>query len=364
MISKFPLQIARCKTLLQLNSLTEVIENEDFFQIAFEKEKIFRQKKDLFKSSPPSKIVVITNATNLGNVSNEIHATKINTLEEERLCTGAFVSSEVRSLLENSIVILTNNNLARIRPDRLAEVIEGCPSSIFALHDFDNHHWYEMSLQAAAICDVYIPAHLDSYAIVGRINSNTIHNIPCGSIQWTKSFIETHGELLTKNVRRQEPLGIHSYYPKFVFRNRVLKTVNEHFSTVGLLPGDFHGRTAEDRWNEWTSFQLHWIAPVHNDLPLRFFDALVTGGIPLVPASLRVYLEILCIPRDFYILYNAVDLLDVREFVDRANNAFMEAGSEGVMERHSFALEKFHVDSGVMKIVEKSRYMYGIGNPP
>jgi hypothetical protein len=177
-----------------------------------------------------------------------------------------------------------------------------------------------------------------------------VAGIPCGSIQWKREFLIEHLPEMLRNVRKNEPLGMHSYYEKFKFRNSVISTVNQHFSNVGLLKQDFHGRSDLDRWLEWITYPVHWIAPVFNDLPLRFFDSLITGGIPLVPISLKPYLNILEIPENFYICYTPSDLLAVDDFVQSAIGKYERLSEEARLLRHAFALESFHVDEIIHKL--------------
>lgn len=69
--------------------------------------------------------------------------------------------------------------------------------------------------------------------------------------------------------------------------NRVISTLSRAFSSIGFSIESFHGRSKEDRLQEWCSHKRHWIMPVLNDVPIRIFDALLTGGSPTVPESMR-----------------------------------------------------------------------------
>ena len=40
-----------------------------------------------------------------------------------------------------------------------------------------------------------------------------------------------------------------------------------------------------DRLRQWCSHKAHWM--VMNDVPMRLFDALTTGGIAIMPDSLK-----------------------------------------------------------------------------
>ena len=334
----------------KFNDLVAGVEGQNFFPFAYYKDQERIRKREYFSTNGFSKIIVVTNPSNYGNVSPVIKGEKITTITDIALSALSENPLECRNMLEGSVVIMTNNNVAKIQPIKMAEICETGPNTLFVIHDFDNHHWHDHSIKCALLADVYAPAHLSDFAIAGRINPLVVAGIPCGSIQWKKEFLIEHLPEMLRNVRKNEPLGMHSYYEKFKFRNSVISTVNQHFSNVGLLKQDFHGRSDLDRWLEWITYPVHWIAPVFNDLPLRFFDSLITGGIPLVPISLKPYLNILEIPENFYICYTPSDLLAVDDFVQSAIGKYERLSEEARLLRHAFALESFHVDEIIHKL--------------
>jgi hypothetical protein len=342
----------------KLNDLVAAAEEQNFFPIAYYKDQERIRKREFFSKNGFSKTIVVTNPSNYGNVSKKIKGQEIETILDADL-SSIYANSEVcRSKLEGAIVIMTNNNVAKIDPIKLATIIEATPNTLYVIHDFDNHHWHEHSIKCALLADIYAPAHLSDFAIVGRINPVIVPGIPCGTIQWTEQFLVEHLSEMLNNNRKPMPLGMHSYYGKFRFRNSVLATVNKYFDTVGLLKQDFHGRSPLDRWTEWINHPVHWIAPVFNDLPLRFFDSLITGGIPLVPVSLKPYLNILGIPEQFYICYTPADLLSVDEFVRSSIHTFESLGEEARVFRHAYALQNFHVDELIYKLFSYAETEY------
>lgn len=334
-----------------LNDVISSIEAENFFPIAYYKDQERIRKREFFSAHGFSRIIVITNPSNYGNVSEVIKGEVIETIADGDLLTLSSNMLECRKRLEGAIVIMTNNNVAKINATSLATLIEATPNTIYVIHDFDNHHWHDHSIKCALLADVYAPAHLSDLALVSRINPVVVACIPGGTIQWGKTFLFKHFPEMLKNKRLSIPLGMHSYYEKFRFRNSVLATVNKHFESVGWLKKDFHGRSDLERWAEWINYPIHWIAPVNNDLPLRFFDSLISGGIPLVPSGLKPYLNILGIPENFYICYTPFDLIQVKDFVASAVYRFEKLGEVGRMERHVLSLESFHVDEIIYKLI-------------
>jgi hypothetical protein len=351
-------QVRSSSSLSKLEALRSAVDADDFFSIAFFKDEQTLRKRSHFFGKKFEKVIVVTNPTNYGNVSSEFEGYTLTTIEDTKLASADFSLNQVRTLLDHSLVIMTNNNVATLGLRRFASIYESCPNTVFATHDFDNHHWFELSLQIGTISDVYIPAHLDDYALIGRINSNILHGIPCGSIQWSRAFLSQASQTLFTTARIMGPLGVHTFYDKFHYRNRVIKTVNRTCPDVRLLYGDFHSRGASDRWNEWCTYRLHWIAPVFNDLPIRFFDALLTGGTPLVPASLRPFLTVLDIPKEYYTCYTPKDLIDVSSFLDEVSSMGSTYSNNLAVEKHEFALNNYHVDATIAKIIDNCESIF------
>ena len=115
--------------------------------------------------------------------------------------------------------------------------------------------------------------------------------IPCGSNQWSSDFIKNYGVNNLLNKRSLLPLGKYYFYEKFIHRNKLITTLSNNYPDIGFVQNDFHQLTPEQKWGEWSNHALHWIAPVLNDLPIRFFDALITGGIPIIPSGLVPFVE-------------------------------------------------------------------------
>jgi hypothetical protein len=342
---------------VKMDELTSVAESADLFAIAYLKAKILAEKIKIFSNRPTKRLVVITNPTNYGNVSTKTKQTKVEKISETDFVALATSDTDKLAELDGAVLIMTNNNVARISSMRLLEITKRI-NVIVVVHDFDNHHWHQNTLDCCLVADLYAPAHSLDCGVAARINPLIIRDIPCGTLQWSKQFLTGRVSDLIGDNRVAAPLGMHTFYPKFKFRNAILTTVNQTYPSVGLLQQDFHGRDDQDRWNEWISYPVHWIAPVSNDLPIRFFDALITGGIPLVPSSLRPYLEQLRIPENYFLCYTPLDLLEVKPFVEKALKKYTTLGVHGRVERHLFALENFHVDEIISKLYSAALKQY------
>jgi hypothetical protein len=357
MISNFVSNIAESSLLRTFNSTTDILEISDLFGLHHQKCLIKRKKLSKLKNRHRYKnIFVISNLSTYHNIDKIIKGRDVINIFDKEFLKSNFDFNE-------SLILLTNNNLAQIGPADFSRFIEQFESSVVAVHDFDNHHWHHLSIACAVVADVYVPAHLSSNIIQSRINPNIDISLPCGTIQWTRELLFNHLEKIFNLNRSKNPLGMHNFYEKFKYRNSVISTLGKNIPSVQINLENFHIRSADDRFNEWASHSCHWIIPVHNDLPIRFFDALITGGIPIIPSSLVQQMEYFKIPAHFYVTHDALDILEPTEVIQRANDLFEKHSVEGILERFQFCLDNYHVNSIALSIIEHCEKKYLQGTP-
>jgi len=263
--------------------------------------------------------------------------------------------------IENSIVILGNNNVmvGDNNVEKYYALYQNSPSSIFVIWDFDNHHWISLSSVLASSCDLYIPTHLDNLDTLARFNNIMAGPIGAGTIQWPKEFLQEHLDIIKTAERSNEPLGTHIEYQQFPTRQRILQTLNKNLNKVKLVDGSYHDRPMLDRFTEWCSHKSHWVVPVLNDVPIRVFDSLITGGIPIIPRSLKYHKDIINLSDDI-LFYDYADIQNPHEITKKANNLFDERGIQGVLDRHYKVLYNYHVDNRVESILKAVYDEYGI----
>jgi len=254
---------------------------------------------------------------------------------------------------------MTNNLFAYIGIDKLSIIYESLPNSLWIIQDYDNHHWIENSIQAAIFADIYLPAHMDGEInLFTKLNPNIPCFLPCGSNQWSTKFICEHYDDLINISRQLLPLGKYYFYEKFIHRNKVINSLNNHYKSIGIVDKDFHQLSNEEKWNEWIDYRYHWIIPTANDLPIRFFDALITGGIPIVPKSLSPFVNMLKIPEKFYKTFSAEDIIKPANLINYLNDSFEINSTEAIIERHLFALENYHIDQIILKLINITKKYY------
>ncbi len=257
-----------------------------------------------------------------------------------------------KKLLDGCIVIINNNDLssAESRTDYPAFFSE-CDSTFFVTWDFDNHHWLELSTFLATFSDIYAPSHHENLYLLSRYNWLIAGPVYCSAFQWSRKFLTDHLPQMLLAERSDAPLGMHGAYAKFSFRMQIISMLNQHYPSIGFSNHSFHFRSAEDRLAEWYSHKAHWIAPVLNDVPIRIFDALVTGGIPIVPSSLRLLPPVSAIPREHITFYSPADIINPEELIKQTNELFDEGGRDKMVERHRFALQYHHGETSILQML-------------
>lgn len=343
----------------QMNSQIARAQNEGFFHLALAKNMRMTQLKQVFASSGIQKLFL---SSRLDGFDCKIPGLNIVFLEKEFFQEKDISKRmKIKAQLRGSVVILNNNDLSS--PEARAaysEFYSECDATCFIVWDWDNHHWLDGSTFLAAHSDIYAPAHHENLFLLSRYNWLIAGPVYCSSIQWSRRFLTQNvGEMLIEN-RSHEPLGMHIPYSQFSFRIQVISTLNKHYPSVGFSSHGFHVRGPESRLKEWCSHTTHWIAPVLNDVPIRIFDALITGGIPIVPISMQLLPPINQIPAEYIAYYSPADIVEPQSIVNYANFLYKRNGFDGVIARHRFALDRHHGDISVQQMLDYAKRVFGI----
>lgn len=262
--------------------------------------------------------------------------------------------------LRGSIVVLQNNDFSGATEDALEAyraLYSASTETVFAIWDTDNHHWVNLSTLLATYSDYYIPAHPVLLDLYSKYTDHLLEGVYSGSIQWTKKYLLENFEAIRPRMRKPEPFGKHGFYPKFAARNTVIATLNTVFPDVSFSDPSYATKTEQERLKEWLSYRYHFIAPVNNDLPYRLFDAIVTGGTPLVPNHYKFFFESVGL-EDIALYYDVDHLYNPNQLKQMIGTHSKEPKNLKELNFGTFAslLNKFHADWGlnqILKIVEK-----------
>ena len=325
----------------QSRELSAFGQQDMFFQLSALKATRMQRLKHVFESNPPRRLLLGPRIANLDPV--------IEGWQVEGLPEGFFEASDPVQLNErchhlgDAVVVVNNNDLGRtVSQPMLCDFYARCERTLFIGWDWDNHHWLDRSTVLAAHTDLYAPGHQENLYLLTRYNASTIGPVYCASVQWSRQILCGRVPMLLEQERSDAPLGMHIPYSQFSYRSRVVSTLSQQFPQVGFSAPSFHSRTEDQRLLEWASHKAHWIVPVLNDVPIRIFDALITGGIPLVPQSLRHLAPANNIDRAHIVFYTPNDIIEPQAVVARANALFDHGGADGMMYRHRYALDHHH----------------------
>jgi len=338
----------------------EYAQHEAFFYLAAAKRARLTQLKARWAGRRPERVWI---SANLAGMACELPGVDVAMLEPGYFCDASAESiARKRSELAGSVVIVNNNDVG-LQEAQLGygEIVRHCEDTVFIAWDWDNHHWLELSTFLAAHSDLYAPAHHENLFLLSRFNWLTCGPVYCASVQWPRRWLEQALPTLLNARRNPAPLGMHIPYMPFRFRMQVVTTLNQFYPSVGFSDRNFHGRTPEDRLHEWCAHKLHWIVPVLNDVPIRIFDALITGGIPVIPESLRFVAPVDRLPRQHVLFYGPQDIIDPRDLVARGNALFDAGGEAGIRERHELGLGQHHGDLRVQQMLGYVEELLGGG---
>jgi hypothetical protein len=259
-----------------------------------------------------------------------------------------FLTDPPRNLPSNSIFILLNNDIAK-QLQLYIDFYNGNPNAIFIVWDWDSQHWMQMSSVLAMYSDFYISASSENASILSQFSPNIVGPVFACVHQWTKKFILDNLDVLVKE-RYDIPLGMHVFYEKYVKRNRAIATVNKVFSSVSFANNDFKNKSEMENFDEWASYKSHWIIPVMSGVPIRVYNALISGGIPILPKAYQNLPEV-GVMGSTPLYYETHDLIDPKFINDMAVATFNKAGESGLISRVCNAINHHHLDGRCQQII-------------
>lgn len=260
-----------------------------------------------------------------------------------------FLLDPPKALPPGSVFLLLNNDVGKHLPQYI-EFYNSHPDVLFVIWDWDSQHWLYMSSALAMHADFYISASSENAHLLTQFNPFTLGPVFAAAHQWTRKFLLDNLDIFLA-PRVNEPLGQHVFYDKYPRRNRAIATVTPTFPGVGFGNNDFKNRSELDNLKEWAHHKTHWIVPVLAGVPIRVYNALVTGGIPILPAFYRSLPEI-GILGDVPLYYQVSDLISPRPINDAAVARFDQGGEGGLLQRITTMIERHHVDNRCEQIFQ------------
>jgi len=264
--------------------------------------------------------------------------------------------------LAGKIVLVTNYLPQKGKPDEIINTLVNylnfcitAADSPIVVWDWDNHHHLHISSLLAAGADVYCPSHpANDYELSCFCDYR--QRIPACSHQWSREFVIANIGLVQRGDRRDDALGGFNNYSLFPARNATVETLSRQLPNVGFVDTSIYWRKTDvERLDEWTSYKCHWIVPTLNDVSIRVYDSLLTGGVVVVPRKFASEPVVRALHPDDYVLYDDYDLGDAKRIVARAVEKFDAQGPYGAARRCAWAVEHHNVDSRIREVLTTYR---------
>jgi len=260
-----------------------------------------------------------------------------------------FLSNPLDTLPTRCIYFLLNNDIGQSL-EKYKQLYRSRPCSLFIIWDWDSQHWVEMSCNLAAYCDFYIPVSSEKTYTISHFNPFVLGPIFVGVNQWSRKFITDNFDSLLLD-RQNEPFGPHVFYEAYPRRNRAIATLNQKFKNITFTNNSYKQTSDIANLNEWSQHKTHWIIPVLSGMPIRVFNCLCTGGIPVIPSFYKVIFESSGLPKDVF-YYDVIDLIEPDRLQKTANNYFDQQGPSGLIQRIGNFINEYHIDARCESILE------------
>lgn len=257
--------------------------------------------------------------------------------------------------LDDCDVVFINWNYFYGQPERLQEVVA-------SLHDdetkprvgviwlIDHHHEFEQSLRLAFEFDYYVHAHPTRVDYLHSVARNCLGLLPCCFGQWAPLEINQFAAEYMGGPRVDALYGGFRGYNDAFSREAFLRTAIERIpgNNLFIIPYDepneshrYFSKSGEEQFQEWCRHKTSAVLAVNEDVPIRLFDALATGQIPIVSDDVQS-LEMVVPPADQLALpvlrYRAGDVDDLERVHREAVHLFDADGEAGAWRRHRYAV--------------------------
>jgi hypothetical protein len=256
---------------------------------------------------------------------------------------------------EQDLLIFIVNNSDYARNADVFKSLQKKDNIIFAVWDWDNNHWINNSIEIAKRFDIYIPFSLVNGYCLSNFSRFFLHPVELGSNQWKKQFLRESQKLILNFPRSEGSIsGGFSYYPEFRLRNEIITTLGKIYNHIEFTK-NFHSLTDVERLYSYLQCTAQLVVPIYDGFPNRFFDVLITGGIPVVPPLLKYHAKLQSIDR--CVVFKEWNKSSIDEAIF---NALQMHRNQPLSEESLFeAIELHHIDNKKEKIVSQIKKLIG-----
>jgi len=233
---------------------------------------------------------------------------------------------------------------------------------------WDNHHHTFENYRCAADVDVLIPGHGFATDYLRSDRYLVEASLSLCVTQWTVREAEELFAEYGLGERRNDLYGGFVRYAFAPKRNRLLEQLRDagmegvYFLAEDALESYF-GRSPAERFADWAAHKVSLCLPLHGDLSQRFFDALLTGQIPVVAPGIPDLDSVVppAIQQELPVVRFAEYTVEaVTEAYAEALRRFADEGEAGVRRRHEFARREHLFVPRVRALVARARALAGL----
>ncbi len=264
---------------------------------------------------------------------------------------------------ETHVVVINNNFFPTTELQlRWRNYLKEPESPLGVLWSYDNHHSFANTIITHSIFDVIVPAHANYTDYLLTTPTILLPATPCGLAQWTPDVV-MEGYEAFGNVERTDKLdgGYNLYFNRNAYRNAKIETISAGMPESNVRGVVFNEQrywqnSDLDNLKEWMSHKTSVAIPVNNDLPIRVFDALAAGQIPLVPGWLGGFDSIIspALQRSLPIVkFLDYDVSEIRRAHRKALKLFDQGGAEGIKRRRDYCLNTHTLNHRYEEILTK-----------
>jgi hypothetical protein len=213
---------------------------------------------------------------------------------------------------------------------------------------WDNHHAFADSIKTAALFDLVVPIHENRVNYLKTVNGLVTSAIPAACYQWSIPEAERFFYESLKHERSDSLYGGFGDYEGSSRNNLIRACIaeipgNKLFLVRPGSPSPYFSLGGMDaHFRDWASHKVSLSVSINTDIPIRIFDALVTGQIPLVASNINAFdhfispekQKSLPVPR-----FHRAAVDEVARTYRKALKLFDAGGQRGMIERHQYAIK-------------------------
>ncbi|HVZ23340.1 MAG TPA: hypothetical protein VG871_19845 [Vicinamibacterales bacterium] len=305
-----------------------------------------RQRLQELSSRPRLAVEIVT-----GRASANFAASMSAALARDLAPAGTAVTfrdlTEARVPCEADLVLLVSQ-VHREESAYLTALRDSAYGGVVVAWLWDNHHARDRNLEVAKRADITIAAH-DCHADYLTNHGLLFRSVMLGSAQWTAHEARALWDSVDLTAARSQDLygGFGRYRGSGRTAHLERLIASAQYPALYFVDGpkaqgyfNYFAMSSEERFRHWARFAVSLCLPYRNDLGLRFFDAWLTGQIPIATSDIPELESDWARPhrdRDF-VLAASYEPADINAAHARALELFRAGGRDGQVARHRLAL--------------------------